>query len=76
VSHFTFGVESGAKFVLEKWLVGDAGPSGFNMRAYGESDSSSGAADTEALNALNAQRTFRYAGKGSHSGGSLTEDES
>ena len=59
--------------VLEKWLVGDTGQCGFNLRAYGDSNSSAGAADTAALAALNAQRAHRYAGKGPN-GGTLAVD--
>jgi hypothetical protein len=61
--------------VLEKPIVGDVGQSGSMLRAYGESDSSSGAADTQALAALNAQRAYRYGGTGSN-GGVLTVDVS
>jgi hypothetical protein len=53
---------------LEKWLVGGAGQSGFLLRAYGESNSSSALADTAALESLNAQRAYSYAGTSSIGG--------
>jgi hypothetical protein len=59
--------------VIEKWLVGEAGQNGFPLRATGESNVSANAADSAALASLNSQRSYRYAGKGSH-GGSLTID--
>lgn len=59
--------------VLEKWVTGDVGQSGSNLRGYGESSVSQAAADTQALGAINAQRTHRYVGKGSH-GGTITLD--
>jgi hypothetical protein len=63
------------KTVLEKPIAGDVGQSGSMLRAYGESSASAGAADTAALASLNGQRSYRYAGKGSH-GGTLTVDVS
>lgn len=50
--------------VLEKPIVGPTGESGSNLRAYGEG-SSQAAAEAVALDALNAQRAFRYAGTSS-----------
>jgi hypothetical protein len=58
---------------IEKYVVGDTGQSGSTLRAYGESSVSQAAADSQALGAINAQRSHRYAGKGSHSG-TLTID--
>jgi hypothetical protein len=58
---------------LEKWVTGDVGQSGVNLRGYGESPSSQASADAQALAALNGQRAHRYAGKGSN-GGSITID--
>lgn len=65
--------------VLEKYVTGDSA-SGSPLRAYGESDVSAAAADTQAVNALNKQRQHRYGtdgtnvNKGSRSGATLTTD--
>jgi hypothetical protein len=49
--------------IFEKWMTGEPGKKGFNLRAVGESAASAGAADTAALANLNVQRDKRY-GKG------------
>ena len=49
--------------LFEKWLTGEPGRGGFNMRAYGEDNVSAANADTTALAQLNSKRNFRY-GKG------------
>jgi len=51
--------------IFEKWLTGEPGTNGFNLRAVGEDNSSAANADTAALAALNSKRTFRY-GKGTN----------
>jgi len=48
---------------FEKWLVGEPGYGGFNLRAYGEDAASAANADTAALAQLNSRRNLRY-GKG------------
>jgi hypothetical protein len=60
---------------LEKQLVGEPGCSGHTLRAYGQGSSQANA-ETQALAALNAQRTHRYGqgNVGSH-GGTLTLDQ-
>lgn len=57
---------------FEKMLSGDAGATGTLQSVIGESTASAGAADTAALNALNAVRRHRYAGApGQPSGGTV-----
>jgi hypothetical protein len=51
--------------LFEKWLTGEPGKIGFNLRAYGEDNSSAANADTAALAQLNSKRNFRY-GKGAN----------
>jgi hypothetical protein len=59
--------KGGAQYLtmFEKWLTGEPGCGGWNMRTYGESSASAAAADTAALAQLNSRRTFRY-GKGTN----------
>jgi hypothetical protein len=45
--------------VLEKWLVGEAGSSGYMHRAQGDSDVDQGTADAQAVASLNGQRKHR-----------------
>jgi hypothetical protein len=82
------GVGKSPRFstVLEKWLVGEAGSSGYMHRAQGDSDVSQGAADTQAVTSLNGQRKHRYGGSSGRpdgattstgsKGGTLTDDVS
>src|SRR5215831_19815009 len=51
--------------IFEKWLTGEPGTIGFNIRAVGEDNVSAANADTAALAALNNKRNFRY-GKGTN----------
>jgi len=51
--------------MFEKWLVGEPGLGGFNLRAYGVDNTSAANADTSALAQLNSRRTLRY-GKGTN----------
>ena len=58
---------AGAQYltIFERWLTGEPGGNGFNLRAMGESSASAAAADTAALANLNIQRDKRY-GKGAN----------
>jgi hypothetical protein len=47
---------------FEKPVTGSNFDSGFRLEAFGESAASAAAADTQALNALNALRRHRYGG--------------
>ena len=49
--------------IFEKWLTGEPGARGNNLRVVGESSIDAATADTAALAALNAARDKRY-GKG------------
>jgi len=51
--------------IFEKWLTGEPGKGGFNIRAVGESSVDAPTADTNALAQLNSKRNFRY-GKGTN----------
>lgn len=66
------GFKAGQQFctLLEKWLTGEPGMGGYNMRAYGEG-ANAAAADTAALNALNSKRGFRYGKGGNQNAGAL-----
>lgn len=55
--------------LLEKQVSGESGATGSRIRADGQGDTQ-GAAETQALNALNKQRAHRYARTG------MTEDVS
>jgi hypothetical protein len=57
--------------IFEKWLTGEPGKGGFNLRAVGESSVDAPTADTAALAQLNNKRGFRYGKGASQNAGAL-----
>ena len=57
--------------IFEKWLTGEPGYGGFNLRSVGEDNSSAANADTAALAVLNSKRGLRYGKGGNQNAGAL-----